>query len=49
MTDVPLFNYEKTSIQLFEHLNNIKQRLLTDVKPYVDIVQKEAKDYNFSR
>ena len=47
-----LFQYDKTSIQLFEHLTDIKKRLLADVKPYVDIVQNEAKNHrslgNFS-
>lgn len=41
---LPQLEYERTSIQLFAHLNNIKQRLLDDVKPYIEIVQKEAKD-----
>lgn len=41
---LPQLEYERTSIQLFAHLNNIKQRLLVDVKPYIEVVQKEAKD-----
>ncbi len=41
---LPQLEYERTSIQLFVYLNNIKQRLLVDVKPYIEIVQKEAKD-----
>jgi hypothetical protein len=47
-----LFQYDKTSIRLFEYLTDIKKRLLADVKPYVDIVQNEAEDHrgmgNFS-
>ena len=37
------FKYHKTKVNLHNHLKNIRNRLLSDVGPYVDLVQEKAK------
>jgi len=41
-----LFDYTEANTTLFIHLHNIRNRLITDVKPYVDMVQEHAKNTN---
>lgn len=37
------FKYHKVKINLHEHLTNIRNRLISDVGPYVDLIQKKAR------
>lgn len=37
------FKYHKVKINLHEHLTNIRNRLISDVGPYVDLIQEKAK------
>lgn len=41
-----LFEYKREDATLFSYLTNIKNRLTSDVKPYVDMVQDHAKNTN---
>lgn len=46
--DKKLFEYKKEDVTLFSFLTSIKNRLISDVKPYVDMVQDHAKNTNTS-